>query len=447
MMLENVKSYFESNVESLERKLTHLSFEWTDKSDKDNDTEIDELKQYYKDDLLNKLEDKGGDILYYCNMYLDEWITKSVDRIHLLYLKRTKITDIMIQLKQLKLPEQRSKEWYEIREHLLTASSLADALGKGHFQTRDGLLISKTNVSDKKDTFSKASRDIMQWGVKYEPVATEFYEYLNKVKIVEFGLIPHPKLSVFGASPDGICDIGSPNGYEGRMLEIKCPPKRQFTHEVPQHYWMQMQGQLEVCDLEECDFLQVKIEEYSGVNEYESDCLVNDGLQGGQQSGLQGGQQSGIQGGQQSGIQGGQQSGIQHGKTKEDLPKGLVIAYTKKDALDNIEYKFSPWLASLDTILNWQKVILDELKDDYVIYEMKWWKITRYECTLVRRDKNWWVSVVPDIIQFWKDVVHYRKVGNEEVQKRINGRKRGPRKKVFEIKEPLKGYLMDSDDD
>ena len=73
------------------------------------------------------------------------------------------------------------------------------------------------------------ARDIMQWGVVYEEVATRFYEYLHNLTVVEFGLIPHPKLSVFGASPDGICDIGSPNGYEGRMLEIKCPPKRQFT--------------------------------------------------------------------------------------------------------------------------------------------------------------------------------------------------------------------------
>ena len=56
------------------------------------------------------------------------------------------------------------------------------------------------------------------------------------------------------------------------MLEIKCPPKRQFTDEVPLHYWMQMQGQLEVCDLEECDFLQVKIEEYNSFREYVEDC-------------------------------------------------------------------------------------------------------------------------------------------------------------------------------
>ena len=63
MMLENIKSYFESNVESLERKLTYLSFERTNKYDKDNDNKINEVKQYYKSDLLNSLTDKGNDIL------------------------------------------------------------------------------------------------------------------------------------------------------------------------------------------------------------------------------------------------------------------------------------------------------------------------------------------------------------------------------------------------
>ena len=414
MMLEDIKSYFESNVEALEVELTKLSFNWScvDLSELDKDNQVDELKNKYRDDILNNIDDTNTDMLYYCIMYLDEWFTKSLDTSHLLYLKRITIKDNMIQLKKLVLPEQRSKEWYEIREHLLTASSLADALGKGHFQTRDDLLISKT--SSTKASFSKASRDIMQWGVKYEPVATEFYEHLHNLKIIEFGLIPHPKLSVFGASPDGIADIGSPNGYEGRMLEIKCPPRRKFTHEVPKHYWMQMQGQLEVCDLEECDFFQVKLEEYIDVKDYEADVLVQDG--------------------------------IQHGYTNDKLPKGLLIAYTKEGSSD-IEYKYSPWLSPLDSILNWQKDVLEELKEAYTIYEMKWWRIERYESTLVRRDKEWWLSVVPGIIQFWKEVVHYREVGNEEVQKRINGRKRGPRKKVFTVQEPIKGYLMDSDED
>ena len=42
-----------------------------------------------------------------------------------------------------------------------------------------------------------------------------------------------------------------------------------------------MQGQLEVCDLDECDFFQVKLEEYDDVTEYEADCLVTEGIQHG----------------------------------------------------------------------------------------------------------------------------------------------------------------------
>ena len=402
--MNNVKFYIDSNTEQLEKKLTLLAlnnknFKW--------DTQLIELMAGYRKGAIETINEPNADDIYYIDLLVNSWFKECFTRIVELESYRDTIHSNMIQLKQLELPEQRSEEWYSIRENLLTASSLADALGKGHFKTRDDLLISKT--SDTKDTISKMARDIMQWGVAYEEVATMFYEYLNGLKVIEFGLIPHPKLSVFGASPDGICDIGSPNGYEGRMLEIKCPPKRKFTHEVPKHYWMQMQGQLEVCDLEECDFLQVKIEEYNDVVEYSEDILFN--------------------------------NGIQHGKTSEGLPKGLVLEYNLEGVL---HYKYSPWMGSIDYVLNWRNKTVNELG---VVCKEKWWKITRYECTLVRRDREWWLSVTPDIIQFWKEVVHYRNVGNEEVQKRINGRKRGPRKKVVTIQEPLKGYLMDSDDD
>ena len=401
-MTEYITTYLDSHTQELESKLHKLSFDIID--DVNNHKQIQTIKQYYETELINQLTDTSDNILYYCKLSLDHWFEKALHTIMELHKKIPTIINNLEQLKQLQLPEQRSEEWYSIRDNLLTASSLADALGKGHFQTRDDLLVSKTETT--KQEFSKASQGIMEWGVKYEPVATMFYEHLYNVSIVEFGLIPHPQLSVFGASPDGICDTGSANKYGGRMLEIKCPPKRNFTKEVPKHYWMQMQGQLEVCDLEECDFLQVKLEEYSSVKSYEED-LYNDGR-------------------------------IKHGYTRDKLPKGLVLEYNHGDSFT---YEYSPWLASLDEIINWKQ---DKMKANCV---ERWWKITRYECTLVRRDKEWWISVVPDIIKFWEDVVHYRKVGNEEVKQKIQGRKRGPRKKVFTISPPLKGYLLDSDDE
>ena len=99
---------------------------------------------------------------------------------------------------------------------------------------------------------------------------------------------------------------------------------------------MQMQGQLEVCDLEECD-LQVKIEEYSSIIDYEKDVLFD--------------------------------NGIQDGKTSDGLPKGLVLEYTIDDEL---KYKYSPWLVSVDGILNWRNNMIQELG---VSCKEKWWKM------------------------------------------------------------------------
>ena len=38
------------------------------------------------------------------------------------------------------------------------------------------------------------------------------------------------------------------------MLEIKCPTKRPITGFIPEYYHYQVQGQLEVCNLNYCDF-------------------------------------------------------------------------------------------------------------------------------------------------------------------------------------------------
>ena len=39
-----------------------------------------------------------------------------------------------------------------------------------------------------------------------------------------------------------------------------------------------MQGQMECCNLEECDFLQVKIEEYDNEEEYINDEYIYNGV-------------------------------------------------------------------------------------------------------------------------------------------------------------------------
>jgi putative phage-type endonuclease len=331
--------------------------------------------------------------------YLKNFLNKELKKLYHYEFSKQKVNE----LKQLVLPDQRTPEWYEMRKNKLTASSFADALGKGHFKSRDEAIL------DKIVSTPFVENPITEWGVKYEEVATRFYEYLTGTSIYEFGLIPHPEFPAFGASPDGICDVNSPVEYIGRMLEIKCPPKRKFTKSVPPHYMMQMQGQLEVCDLEECDFLQVKLEEYLNYQDYKSDDLnIPD----------------------------------KFGFTKEDLPKGYSITYVEESDPKKLKYLYCPLFSSNSQIDMWKEDQMKFIEENKFIFkEEKFWKITRYECTLVKRDKEWWSDSVSDIYQFYKDLLYYKKDDNVEILKKKVMEKKS-KKPVYHVKEVIDDFCL-----
>tara|TARA_B100000945_G_scaffold279594_1_gene246118 strand:- start:218 stop:1075 length:858 start_codon:yes stop_codon:yes gene_type:complete len=283
----------------------------------------------------------------------------------------------------------------------LTASSLASAIGKDHFTSRDELILSKLEPKPYE------SNAITEWGVKYEDVAIMFYEELYNVKVLDFGLVPHPEFDAFGASPDGICDDTGNLEYIGRMVEIKCPPKRKFTATVPPHYKMQVLGQLEVCDLDECDFFQVKIEEYENYEDYCKDIFVID-------------------------------DSIVVGRTHLNYPKGVTITYKIEDKLT---YKYCKLNQTNEELLKW----VEENKTD-TVHEVKWWKITRYECTLVKRDNDWWVETVGMILKFYNDLLYYK---NDENLKELKAKVELAKKKTRKNKpvEPLQDYLLISEDE
>lgn len=148
--------------------------------------------------------------------------------------------------------EQRTPAWYAIRKLGLTASDLAQANNKGKFGNREQLLLKKLGlVSDDLSEFAKTT---VEHGVMFEDMALRCYRARNQdVHVYDFGLMPHQEIKGFGASPDGITEWG-------RMIEIKCPPKRPLTGTVPEHYYLQMQGQMAVAGLTEADFVEAKIE-------------------------------------------------------------------------------------------------------------------------------------------------------------------------------------------
>ena len=115
----------------------------------DNSEGLDQLECNIYDDLDNiyELSDKTDFLSISKDKYLRDYVqTYFRDKVRELrdrIRNRVNIVEKVEELKKLVLPEQRSKEWYEIREKILTASSLADAIGEGHFSTREELLLQK----------------------------------------------------------------------------------------------------------------------------------------------------------------------------------------------------------------------------------------------------------------------------------------------------------------
>lgn len=283
--------------------------------------------------------------------------------------------------------DQRTVEWYKMRMSMITASDLASAIGEGHFNKKEDIILKKCGKGPefKGNVYT-------EWGVKYENVATRLYEISNKTTIYEFGVLQHPKYLFLGASPDGI----TPNGI---MLEIKCPYSRKITGVVPHHYWIQIQGQLEVCNLTFCDFLECKISEYGNIEEYfndfeekREDLFFDD-----------------------KSIQEKYNNGRILIKTKTGMHKGIVITY-KTPTGDN-KYYHSELGISREEYDEWYKKIISDIPENYVEHSIIGWKFDFISCVRVKRDTEWFKKTLPKIEETWKLIEHHREVGCEELLK------------------------------
>ncbi len=174
-------------------------------------------------------------------------------------LSSAQIREYRRQLKKLlKIPiiKQKSEEWLAVRQNMITASDFAQALGEGKFGTQKELIIKK---SQPQTEFKVTTNIFFRWGNLFEPVATDIYSAIHDdIKIHEFGLLKHDDYDYFGASPDGISDIGI-------MVEIKCPLRRKVIKDgdVPTQYYYQIQGQLHTCNLEVCDYFECEFEKFT----------------------------------------------------------------------------------------------------------------------------------------------------------------------------------------
>jgi len=155
---------------------------------------------------------------------------------------------------------QKSEAWLLRRHGMVTASDLGQALGQGHYGTAEQLLRAKVAPPS---FLPSRKGGPLDWGTRYEDVAMRCY--LRRTPgggAREYGLIPHRGLAFFGASPDGV------RADSHVMVEIKSPMRRVIDGSVLEQYALQVQGQLETCDLHHADFVEAGLDEFRGRDAY-----------------------------------------------------------------------------------------------------------------------------------------------------------------------------------
>jgi putative phage-type endonuclease len=274
-------------------------------------------------------------------------------------------------------PKQRSEEWYKFRHGLITASNIWKVFGSQ--SQKNSLIYEKCkpyNEPSEVQSFNVNVLSPMHWGNKYEPLTIMLYEKLYNTHVSDFGCIRHSQYPFIGASPDGI-NTDKESTRFGRMVEVKNIFNRDITGIPKEEYWIQMQIQMETCDLDDCDFIETRFKEYESNDDF-------------------------------------------YKNEPERKYRGVVLYFVEKvidlSIISNApHYVFMP----LDILLEkeevdlWIKKTCQELQKTHSLYEAQYWYLDEISVVLVKRNKDWFKCKVDEIESIWKTIEHERVEGYE----------------------------------
>ena len=292
-----------------------------------------------------------------------------------------KIKKQLSEYENVEQPEQQTKEWYEFRREGLSASDIWKAIDTD--SAKNNLIYSKCKPIDLTKKQSVNINSPFHNGHKYEPLSIMQYEFDFKTTVGEFGCIKHKLYPFLRASPDGI-NIDPKNKLYGRLVEVKNPTTRKLTGVPKKEYWIQMQLQMEVWNLNECDFLETVYKEYTNEEEFYKD-------------------------------------GDSFIRTANGKRKGIMIHFFHNA---KPHYEYSPVDISKKDFDIWYDKILEKNS------HMNWitncyWYLEDYSCVLVPRNKKWFNSIYSKLKNVWDTILTERKTGYEH---------RKPKKRKKKIK-------------
>jgi putative phage-type endonuclease len=282
--------------------------------------------------------------------------------------------------------EQRTDAWYARRHSMITASSVWKVFGTESVQNQ--LIYEKckpyiSSESDDQTRFVNVESPL-HWGQKYEFLSAEIYQRRNNTRLGEFGCIQHsdPRFSFLGGSPDGI-NIDKSSPLFGRMVEIKNIVNREITGIPKEEYWIQMQIQMEVCDLNACDFVETRFIEYDDPQDYYIDVQIDCAYS----------------------------SASSQSHFLADADTRGIIVYFINNETRKPHYEYMPFeYLDVETQEAWVLNTISRFEiTGYIWIRNIYWKLDQYSCVLVRRNKLWFnAHAAPQIALLWKTIERER---------------------------------------
>ena len=161
------------------------------------------------------------------------------------------------------------------------------------------------------------------------------------------------------------------------MLEVKNIVNREITGYPKMEYWIQMQLQLEVCNLDDCDFLETRFKEYTETE----DVAMGAGAEA-------------------SFLKDSNNEDESYAFTNTGKPKGVILQFLKDGRPLYIHKPLS--IVTKEEYLKWEEETMSSSScKDLTWIKNIYWYLDEWSCVFVKRNPVWFNHVLPMLQEFW----------------------------------------------